>query len=223
MRNLSQVQAALESKYDGPIEKIRGYSYIPWAETVQQANNVFGPLGWSNEVMKLLEDEGGYLCVQRVTALAYDESRECVVQLVRDGVGYGELQKTRDGRQLRDTAVKTAASDALSRAFKLVGDAFGLYLYEKANKEADADETPAPAKKPAYSGGEGKKHWTQEEYGSKVLGALRRNKVSDATIKLMSWQQARDAMKLFIEDHMDTQEVLEALGLGGGDAFSKLY
>lgn len=215
MKTIDDVLLALSRKYDGPTKEIRGFTYIPWNDTAKAAIEVFGPLGWSNEIITLKEDEGGYSCIMRVTVQVYDPARQEVIRVTRDGVGYGEIQKTRDGRELRDTAIKAAASDALSRAFKLLGDAFGLFLYEK---EEDAAPTASVQKK-QQAGSD----WRTEEFGARVLSTLKRNKVPEGAINRMSWEQAKQAVGLLLEQKLSTEQVLKQLGFSSGDRFSELF
>lgn len=136
MKTLADIEAALSVRYDGPIEQQRGFDYIPWNESARQANKVFGINGY-DVVLKQVKREGaGYMAVVAVTVKPSDAE-----VFTREGVGYSDVQTTKDGRELVDTAIKGAASDAFSRACKLFGDAFGLYLYDKGGSAPTSSNT----------------------------------------------------------------------------------
>lgn len=133
VHTLQIVLEGLQKRYDGVTREIDGNTYIPWNESVKQANAIFGSLGWSSEVREFKEvqvgESLGFRATVRVTVPVLRDVPG--MDSYHDGVGYSEVGYTKSGRPLTDTAVKAAESDGISRALKKFGDAFGLYLYEK--------------------------------------------------------------------------------------------
>ena len=138
MKTLAEIEKGLAERYDGPTFEKNGFTYIPWNESVKQANRVFGIGSYHIEVAEVRQEGEGYMARVRVTVSPSDSN-----PIVREGVGYNELSTARNAA---DTAVKGATSDALNRALKLFGDAFGLYLYDKAEVRPDSSQrtTAAP-------------------------------------------------------------------------------
>ena len=139
MRTIQEIEERLSAQTDKsnfpyPIKDMNGFDYISWQDTVRQLNNIFGFTGWSSEVREFneitTENGRGFKSIVRLTCNARDEDGG-IVTFHRDGVGFSDIRTTGNGVDLVDTAVKAAESDALSRAAKKLGDAFGLFLYDK--------------------------------------------------------------------------------------------
>lgn len=162
MRTLSQIETALLPRYSGPIKQTQGFDYIPWDETQRVADTVFGPLGWSvstsepkfTECTIVNKEEeytfSGFSATCHVTIIYLDEETGSVQTCTRGGTGYANATWQGEGKNPMDLAVKAAASDAFSRVFKLFGDAFGLFLYQK-----DAPATGGATRSYPASSGKG--------------------------------------------------------------------
>lgn len=139
--SIEELEQKLAERYDGPILERAGnggmsFSYIPWTETVRRLNAVFGPFGWHISNQKVGYNDGVYTVDISLTVEA-TVAGEHVTKTVA-GVGSAVSRGSND-----DNASKSALSDAISRAAKLLGDQFGFFLYEKGGQ---ATETAAPRK-----------------------------------------------------------------------------
>lgn len=121
------MEKGLAETYSGPTFDKNGFTYIPWNEAAKVANRVFGIDGYHVSVLRVEQLGPGYMAHVKVSVFPSDAAA-----FSREGIGYNEL--TGDSGRAHDTAVKGAASDALNRAFKLFGEAFGLALYDKAER-----------------------------------------------------------------------------------------
>ncbi len=140
-----EIQAKLEKPLDQSRVKSRvgagnkTFSYLESHDVERAANDIFGFGGWSSEVKDLdclgseeYETDRGkryrvaYRAVVRVT----------VDDAVYTDVGYGDSTSS-DGSflKLHELASKEAVSDAEKRAFKHLGDQFGLCLWNKDSTE----------------------------------------------------------------------------------------
>ena len=128
-KNVNEVAARLEQKYDGPIETRQGnggdYSYVPWHVTKRLLDEVFGPFGWSTTAPHSYFANGTYNSEFGLSATVQDEDGSLITKTV-PAQGQAVARGEND-----DNALKSAQSDALSRGAKLFGDAFGFYLYEQ--------------------------------------------------------------------------------------------
>ena len=113
----------------------RTLSYIPVSILIEKANRIFGPENWGSETLRLELIETGtrterdtgevidcssYVATVRVTVAG---------ALPKEGTGLCEIAAdTPDGH---DTAAKGAESDALRRALRQFGTAFGNGLYHE--------------------------------------------------------------------------------------------
>jgi hypothetical protein len=140
MRTVNEVVELLAKRYDGPTEEKDGFTYVPWPEVVRQLDRIFGPTNWSSEPVSFVYSPGGiYTSVVKVTARAMDEHG--VVEFSRFGISSQAAQATKAEREqgltvttnskLHETAADGSGSLALVKATKQLGDAFGLYLYNK--------------------------------------------------------------------------------------------
>lgn len=143
IRPVAHVVQALMTYYDGDLFKIDGNDYIPWNITAQLLNDTFGYFGWSTKRVAQsrveTEAELGFEVVLSLTVSARMPDGTVVYKMVENN-GYARVNGTFN--KAVDTAIKAAFSDALSRCAKLLGYAFGLYLYEKETFES----APADAK-----------------------------------------------------------------------------
>ena len=111
----------------------RSFTYIEGWQVIQSANNIFGEDGWSSEVLDSYHFEhlDDIICQARVKVTAMGVSKVdlgvSIAQGRRDGTGVAS--------ETLDMAMKGAVTDALKRAFRQYGDAFGNFLYEKDTPE----------------------------------------------------------------------------------------
>ena len=141
LKTVEEIETALRdrARADEVLSRVdkgnRGkFTYIPWNETARMMNEVFGVFGWSTYKVSSVDDveRGVYIYDGSliVRAMAGDEVIE--KQLTGRGVGIvskGSLEK--GDREAHDTAAKGARSDFLSVAAKCLGEAFGIFLYDK--------------------------------------------------------------------------------------------
>lgn len=113
MKTIQEVEEALKTKYNGPIEEMDGFSYIPWHVSTKLANEIFGPLGWDSIVKScdyvettvqvnigsreqpnyVDRDFKGFKTVVSVRVRVWDAERGVVVVTEHDGVGFGEIKE----------------------------------------------------------------------------------------------------------------------------------
>lgn len=198
-KSVAEVTAALETAYSGPLKKVRGsgnqmYDYIPWNVTLRELTRVFGPFGFDIRVTHSESHpaQGVYTAVVEITARAIDEDG-MVISLTRAGQGRSVAQPNKYEREqgltvatnlaTHKTAAAGAASDALSRAAKQLGDAFGLFLYDHEDEEGTSDAAPA-ATTSTFTPRSGGANENQHKWLSK-------NGFSDAQIAAMSYEEAK--------------------------------
>ena len=217
-RPAKEIAADLAKKYDGPTKQVRGsgnqmYTYIPWNVTLRKLEEVFGPFGYDIRIVSSESHpkEGVYVSVVEVTGRGVDENGQ-VVSLTRTGQGRSVAQPSKWEREekgyevsrnlsIHKTAAAGAASDALSRAAKQLGDGFGLFLYDK-DDDAEQDEDERPARRSSYGGGK------SSSSGAKRGGPtdnqrkwLRKNGFDDDEIDDMSFEQASSELdRIFNKD-----------------------
>lgn len=209
MKTTTEVQEALKVAYSGPTKEKNGMTYIPWNYAVEAANALFDPDGWDSQIMEyhretITNEEGketnGYAATVRVTVFTSDGR-----PVTRDGLGFNEMQFTRNGEAMIDPAIKGAASGAILRALVLFGSAFGLDLYHKDGTSAphtSGGSTAAPAN------GSAPKYPASE----KQQASLRKNGVPGAIIGLLSGKKASEIMGYMWDQHMEVREAVEAAG-----------
>lgn len=203
MRKVHEIEAALKERYSGPIDLIRDFSYISWNNSVKAANDIFGSMGWSSTVLSItpVEDGSGYISTVRVSVRAFNDETGVVEECVHDGVGYSDVQTTRDGRALRDTSVKAAASDGISRALKFFGDSFGLFLYDKEERStAPSGGTPTQRNSPTTNNNNNRSSGGRASKPTeKMVATLLRNKVPQSVIEDLDFDTASAMIGSFIK------------------------
>ena len=126
--------------------------YIEGWHAIAEANRIFGPFGWSEEILNLEKasltegkDNNGkpqwqaaYTCLIRVK----------VGDVVREDVGFGSGFAKGLGDAV-EGATKEAVTDALKRALRTFGNPFGLALYDKTKKDVRKPEQERKAMAPA--------------------------------------------------------------------------
>jgi DNA recombination protein Rad52 len=139
-------------------------SYLEGWQVIAEANRIFGFDGWQRETIALR-------CVHQVERLIGEEQRPGwgvtyiarvrisvstssagQPALIREGCGAGHGIDV-DLGQAHESALKEAETDAMKRALMTFGNAFGLALYDKQQREVTgASETvERPSSRPASS------------------------------------------------------------------------
>lgn len=150
-RPLSEVLAKLQERIGDDklkkVEKVKGqtFTYIAWNDAARQLDDIFGPFGWAEEVVKTdFDSTNGVYAVTR-QLVGYAMAGEEVVSIRRQAIGRAVAQPSREGGltpQSHDIAIAAADSDSFSRASKKLGDAFGLFLYDKEDPAHQASSAP---------------------------------------------------------------------------------
>ena len=122
-------------------ESGRQLSYLEGWDVMEMANTIFGYDGWGYSITRLEVAAGVWLATVLTTVNAGGEP------LVREDVGIGIPAKPRDVAEAspaaQETAIKGAVTDALKRALRGYGDAFGLSLYDKDGVDVKPPATKA--------------------------------------------------------------------------------
>lgn len=104
--------------------------YLEGHDAIDQANAIFGYLAWSYQVTKLEMLAGVWVATVLLTVTAPDGG-----SAGREDVGVGIPAVARDAEyatpDAQETAIKGAVTDALKRALRTFGNAFGNGLYDK--------------------------------------------------------------------------------------------
>ena len=144
---MSDIEKELQKPLDATKVKTRQQagqklSYIEAWHAIAEANRIFGHLGWNRETVDLRcvceekNEKGnhvaGYVSKVKIT----------VGNVIREGTGAGNgISKSL--ADAHESAIKSAESDAMKRAFMTFGNPFGLALYDK---EKTNVEQPIPEK-----------------------------------------------------------------------------
>lgn len=138
-----QLEALYRPLNPSRIKSREGMSYLEAWDVIAHLTRLFGPFNWDKEVrdVELLFDtpvtwttrngteksgwDVGYRATVRLTVWT-PASRKISEDVA---VGFATHQPTHG--EAHDLALKTAASDALKRAAKDLGNQFGLSLYDK--------------------------------------------------------------------------------------------
>lgn len=191
----AEVEAALAETYSGPIFQREGaggrtFDYIPWTETVRLLNAVFGPFGWTTSQPVTTYHDGVYTVTLALTVHVANEQGITISKAV-PGVGQAVSRGSND-----DNAAKSALSDAISRAAKLLGDAFGFGLYEKKPGQGQRSTTP----RPTTSGDLGRRP------SDKQAAMLVKNNIPFETMTFEEWKPALDAIFEKLNAKREAQE-----------------
>jgi hypothetical protein len=119
------------------VSKTQGMSYLESHDVIAHLIRVFGFGGWDSEVtsgpdLVFEHDRGGdkwdvvYKATVRLTVYAPDG----LVVSVKEDSATGDAQNQRRS-EAHDLALKSAVSTAQKRAARMLGDQFGLSLYDK--------------------------------------------------------------------------------------------
>src|SRR5579859_4353492 len=190
MKLTSEILEALQASFSGTLKEKQGMKYVPWSQACKVALDLFGADGFDVEVkscdQERLDNNGvityGYKAVVRVTVRTSDGAI-----FVREGLGFSEIVYTKSGVALLDMAIKGAVSGALVRALVLLGNAFGLYLYDGDDtasiQNSDVRTTAQPQN--ANSTGTTKGLSDKQKY---ALGQKGFDKAQVVAIERMNWQ-----------------------------------
>ena len=147
----AEQRQALTAKLDGRVIRERSQagqtlSYIEGWYAIAEANRVFGFEGWDRETVSLRcvwegarqgRSACAYIAQVRIRVRAGD------TLVCRDGHGSGTGSGSSPG-EAHETAVKEAETDATKRALVTFGNAFGLCLYDKDQKQVRRRRKPSP-------------------------------------------------------------------------------
>jgi DNA repair and recombination protein RAD52 len=151
-RTDSKVEAALNEKLDPANVTVREkagvkLSYVEGWYVIGKANEIFGPLNWSREtiycreVCRYQNDKGnevvGYEAKVRITINSV---------LIKEGTGHGN-GIAKDLFSAIESAAKEAETDAMKRAFMMLGNPLGLALYDKKRAGVSDSVFPNAAKR----------------------------------------------------------------------------
>jgi DNA recombination protein Rad52 len=141
-------------------------SYLEGWQVIAEANRIFGFDGWQRETVALRcvhqserligeEQRPGwgvtYTARVRISVSASTTGQRA---LIREGCGAGHGIDT-DLGQAHESALKEAETDAMKRALMTFGNAFGLALYDKQQREVTGG---APAGGDRSSSGQASRH-----------------------------------------------------------------
>lgn len=120
----------------------KALSYLEGHYVIREMNRIFGNGGWSyratvEKVYEGTSEKGQYLCTYLGRCVL--TVGDCVIE----DVGAGQGQEKRPGEAI-EKAAKEAATDALKRCCKTLGDPLGLALYDKEQRHV-ADEQSEPS------------------------------------------------------------------------------
>lgn len=141
-------------------ENARGMSYVDGHYVVSRLNRVFGPFGWSLDLVALecttdgfypdpnpqKAEKGqiriGHMARVRLNVrVAPGGSRWETIDVCREDVGHGS-GIGKDRAEAVESSVKEAVTDALKRAARHLGPSMGLALYDKDQRDVRDAETP---------------------------------------------------------------------------------
>ena len=119
-------------------------SYLEGWQVIAEANRIFGFDGWQRETVALRcvnqsertigrEQRPGWV-VTYTARVRITVGESTGAQLIREGCGAGHGIDT-DLGQAHESALKEAETDAMKRALMTFGNAFGLALYDKQQRE----------------------------------------------------------------------------------------
>lgn len=151
--------------------------YIPISEVIARLNRVFGPYGWSTEIIKCERDALDPEFIVAHVRLTVKTETEWGPVVTKDGFGGQKIKRTKNGDivDLGDE-FKGAVSDALKKAAQQLG--IGLYLSrsdEALNLEIERDiAASAPQIDPNISA-----LWNKFRDASKDFSAEQKTKLNE--------------------------------------------
>ena len=141
-------QALLNAKLDaGAVSERQGLSYIEAWHAINEANRIFGFGMWDTKLIELrhigdeVNDKGGgkvqyrsaYLAAYEVTVkgAAASALAERGLNCTYQDVGFGNATSYSNPLDNHENAAKEAATDAVKRCLRNLGNQFGNALYDK--------------------------------------------------------------------------------------------
>lgn len=131
-QNIDQVTQVLAERYDGPTYEVNKgnqgtFTYVPWTESVEILDQVFGVFGWTATAPQVVSANGFVHVSFAITVRVMDEAGNVIEKTV-PCVG--------SAAERDDNAAKSAFSDAFNKGVKFLGDKFARYLSKegKANR-----------------------------------------------------------------------------------------
>jgi recombination DNA repair RAD52 pathway protein len=129
------------------VKKLKGNSYLETWDVAAHLTRIFGPMNWNTEVLScdlVFETErtsvsehgevaptGKWdVCYRAVVRLTVQAGSAWQGPSLHEDVGTGTASNQPDRGSAHDQAVKTAVGDGLKRAARLLGNQFGLSLYD---------------------------------------------------------------------------------------------
>jgi recombination DNA repair RAD52 pathway protein len=133
-----------------------GLSYVTGRYTKQRLNELFGPLGWSFEVLDVrLDRDNMSAFVHGRLSVTVQQAEGAAITVTKDGLALG-FASGRSNNEAFDFAIAEAATDALKRAAVSLGQNLGLSLYpltaggaQKKKAAPKKKSAPKKAAKPA--------------------------------------------------------------------------
>ena len=117
----------------------RQLDYLPGHHVITEANRIFGVDGWHMEIIDLSQVGGLYVGRVRVIVDVGDPNDDVQRTVSREDVGTGI--PANDSPGAHDTAVKGAITDAMKRALRTFGEAFGNGLYRQGAPKVEPRNT----------------------------------------------------------------------------------
>lgn len=158
MSEIDKINSLLDEKIPRDVVSLRDggggrkLSYLEGWYVIDRLNKIFGPLGWSKEIIDVRQvvnttkngEFPAYLV--KVRLLVHPEGS---VKASKEGYGYGA---DKSGLNAHELAIKEAVTDALKVAAKDLGMSMGLALYDKSQEnvsdESSTDRVPISNTKP---------------------------------------------------------------------------
>lgn len=160
---MSRTLEMIESELDAKIPRSavaerdggggRRLSYLEGFYVIDRLNKIFGPTGWTKEILDVRQVENAtkngvfpaYLVKVR---LSIHVSTDSALHAVKEAYGYGSDKSSQNAHEL---AIKEAVTDALKVAAKDLGMSLGLALYDKTQENVDDDEEDQEVKQVVQS------------------------------------------------------------------------
>lgn len=146
-KTVEEVTRALAVKLDMGLTKksYDGYDSVPWNEATRLLDDIFGVFGWSERVLSTYANPqaGVYGVARELTVYAVDEKGSTVSKTVS---AVGACPVRGESGKAHKTAFMGADSLSFSKATKKLGEAFGLFLYDKDEDEDSSNHESAPRK-----------------------------------------------------------------------------
>lgn len=212
LKSVSEVTAKLGDKgfaqqyvvqvNKGTADRPRNLDVIEWHTAVRMLDEVFGPFGWSAEIVNSHSDyaNGIFLVDMTLTGRAVDDESGEVIEIKRPGRGLGLCPRSSGNADPEvDRQAHGAKSDAITNATKALGDGFGLYLYQKKPQQAAGygNGNGRTDTRAQYSNGGGNGGNLGPRPSPKQLGVLTKNGYPEeqvATLEFKQWKGIVDAI-----------------------------